>query len=137
MTVLKATTHDDGHTETVFKGTMCGECPVRSDCTSAKDGHRSVRFDSREPYREEMRERLRSEEGREAYRKRQGIVESTHGHDQKNLGWRQHHLRGLKKARGEFLLIRIASNIGKIARYKARQLWDYVRNGNQIGLEPG
>ena len=61
-------------------------------------------------------------EGREAYRRRQGIVESYHGHDQKNLGWRQHRLRGLPKATLEFQLLRLAGNIGKIARYKAREL---------------
>jgi len=49
-------------------------------------------------------------------------VEPLHGHDQKNLGWRQHYLRGLAKAALEFLLVRMARNIGKIARYKAREL---------------
>ena len=53
--------------------------------------------------------------------KRQGIVESTHGDDQKNKGWRQHHLRGKAKAALEFMLIRIGSNMGKIARYRAEE----------------
>jgi hypothetical protein len=48
-------------------------------------------------------------------------VEPNHGHDQKNLGWRQHHLRGLPKAALEFQLLRLAGNIGKIARYKAHE----------------
>jgi hypothetical protein len=48
-------------------------------------------------------------------------VEPNHGHDQKNLGWRQHHLRGLPKATLEFQLLRLAGNIGKIARYKAHE----------------
>lgn len=114
---------DDGHTERTFVGTGCAECPSRSACTKAKDGgKRRVSYDSREPFRDLMRERLRSSDGREAYRRRQGIVESNHGHDQKNLGWRQHHLRGLRKAALEFQLLRLAGNIGKIARYKAREL---------------
>ena len=33
-----------------------------------------------------------------------------------------HYLRGLAKAALEFLLVRMARNIGKIARYKAREL---------------
>jgi len=53
---------------------------------------------------------------------RQGIVKPVHGDDQKNKGWRQHHLRGLAKASLEFMLIRIGSNLGKIARYRAREL---------------
>jgi len=94
----------------------------RSACTKSKDGKLRIVYDTREPYREMMHERLRSPEGRETYRKRQGIVEPLNGHDQKNLGWRQHYLRGLTKATLEFLLVRMAGNIGKIARYKAREL---------------
>jgi hypothetical protein len=72
-----------------------------------------------------MRDRLQSEKGRENYRKRQGIVEPAHGNDQKNLGFKQHYLRGKKKASVEFLLIRLAQNIGKIARYKAAEMREY------------
>ena len=121
MQVAREECFDDGHVERSFIGVGCAECPVRSACTKAKDGKRRVSYDSREPFREIMRERLRSSEGGENYRKRQGIVESNHGHDQKNLGWRQHHLRSLPKATLEFLLLRLAGNIGKIARYKAHE----------------
>jgi transposase len=126
--VMKAQTtsrYDDGYTVTIFIGTGCSSCPVRSQCTKAKDGVRRVTYDSREPYRDVMRGRLRSEEGREVYRKRQGIVEPAHGHDQKNIGWKQHFLRGHPKASTEFILIRLAQNIGKIARYKAAELREY------------
>jgi len=111
---------DDGHTNRTFVGVACADCLFKSACTKAKNG-RTVSYDSREPFRTIMRERLHSDEGREVYRKRQGIVESGHGHDQKNLGWRQHHLRGLAKATLEYQLLRLAANIGKIARYKARE----------------
>jgi transposase len=122
MRLIHEKCFEDGHAERVFVGMGCEECPLRSACTKSKDGKRRVVYDTREPYREMMRERLRSPEGRETYRKRQGIVEPLHGHDQKNLGWRQHYLRGLAKAALEFLLVRMARNIGKIARYKAREL---------------
>lgn len=122
MKMAHETQFDDGHTERTFVGTGCAECPSRSACTKAKDGKRHVSYDSREPFRDVMRERLRGSEGREAYRRRQGIAESNHGHDQKNLGWRQHHLRGLPKAALEFQLLRLAGNIGKIARFKAGEL---------------
>jgi len=122
MRLIHEKCFEDGHAERVFAGMGCEECPLRSACTKSKDGKRRVVYDTREPYREMMRERLRSPEGRETYRKRQGIVEPLHGHDQKNLGWRQHYLRGLAKAALEFLLVRMARNIGKIARYKAREL---------------
>ena len=121
MQLLREAQFDDGHIERVFAGVGCAECPVRSLCTKSKDGNRHVSYDSREQFRDVMRERLRSPEGRETYRRRQGIVEPNHGHDQKNLGWRQHHLRGLPKATLEFQLLRLAGNIGKIARYKAHE----------------
>jgi len=54
--------------------------------------------------------------------KRQGIAEPLHGDDQKNRGWRQHHLRGLSKASLESVLIRIATNLGKIVRYRAAEI---------------
>jgi hypothetical protein len=69
-----------------------------------------------------MREKLSSEAGREMYMKRQGTVEPVHGDDQKNKGWIQHHLRGLEKAAGEFLLIRIATNLGKIVKFRSSEL---------------
>ena len=69
-----------------------------------------------------MREKLRSDHGHETYMKRQGIVEPIHGDDQKNKGWTQHHLRGKTKAALEFMLVRIATNLGKIVRYRAMRL---------------
>jgi transposase len=121
MQIAQEKVFDDGHTERIFIGIDCAECPSQSLCTKAKDGKRRVSYHSGEVFRELMRARLRSPEGGETYRQRQGIVESTHGHDQKNLGWRQHHLRSLPKARLEFQLLRLAGNIGKIARYKAKE----------------
>jgi hypothetical protein len=54
--------------------------------------------------------------------KRQGIVEPVHGDDQQNKGWRQHHLWGKAKAAAEFMLVRIATNLGKVVRYRAMRL---------------
>lgn len=107
----------DGHTVSCYEGTACGSCPARDRCT--KGERRAVEIDSRQPFRDAMREKLRGERGRETYMKRQGIAEPLHGDDQKNRGWKQHHLRGLSKASLEFVLIRIATNLGKIVRYRA------------------
>jgi len=120
MEVKAVNSYEDGHTVTIYEGTGCGSCVFRDKCTKGKK--RTIAIDSREPYREIMREKLRNDNGREVYMERQGIVEPVHGDDQKNKGWRQHHLRGLAKASLEFMLIRIGSNLGKIARYRAREL---------------
>ena len=54
--------------------------------------------------------------------KRQGLSEPLHGDDQKNKGWKQHHLRGLARVAGEFLLIRIATNLGKMVRNRSPEI---------------
>jgi len=82
---------------TIYEGTECGSCIFHDECTNGKK--RAIAIDCREPYREIMREKLRSDKGREVYMERQGIVEPIHGDDQKNKGWRQHHLGGLRKSR--------------------------------------
>ena len=90
--------------------------------TCTKAAGRSLQIDTREPYRRKMREKLHSDEGREVYMKRQGLVEPGHGDDQKNRKWKQHHLRGLEKARAEFVLLRIAANLAKIIKFKTDEL---------------
>ena len=110
---------EDGHHVDVWEGTACGQCAQRGKCT--KQAKRRISVDSREGFRTQMREKLLSEKGREIYMKRQGIAEPVHGDDQKNRGWRQHHLRRLYKAAGEFMLIRIAANLRKIVKYRSQE----------------
>ena len=110
----------EGDTVSIYEGLECPSCPRREKCTKGKK--RTIAVDSREPFRERMREKLRGDHGRETYMKRQGIVEPVHGDDQKNKGWQQHHLRGKERAGLEFMLVRIATNLGKIARYRALEL---------------
>ncbi len=110
----------EGDTVSIYEGVECPGCPQREKCTKGKK--RTIGVDSREPFRERMREKLRRDPGRETYMKRQGIVEPVHGDDQQNKGWRQHHLRGKARAALEFMLVRIATNLGKIARYRAMKL---------------
>jgi len=120
MDLKRVEEHEDGHSVSVYEGSGCGQRAVRDRCTKAP--RRTLSIDSREAYRDRMRKKLRSNRGRETYMKRQGIAEPLHGDDQKNRGWRQHHLRGLSYARGEFLLVRIATNLAKIVRYRATEL---------------
>ena len=118
--VLKAERQEESHTVRIYAGTACEGCALRENCTTAKQ--RTLNVDSREPLREQMREKLRGDRGREIYMKRQGIVEAGHGDDQHNKGWRQHLLRGKAKATLEFMLVRIGSNLSKIAMHKPMEL---------------
>lgn len=120
MELKTVTSLGEGNTLSIYEGQECQNCPRREKCT--KGNKRTIAVDSREPFRERMREKLRSDHGRETYMKRQGIVEPVHGDDQKNKGWTQHHLRGKTKAALEFMLVRIATNLGKIVRYRAMRL---------------
>jgi transposase len=120
MVLKREEEQPQGHTLSKYEGSGCESCELHEKCTKAKK--RTLTVDSREPYRELMREKLRSDKGREIYMKRQGIVEACHGDDQKNKGWRQHLLRGKAKATLEFMLVRIAANLGKIATYRASEL---------------
>ncbi len=99
-----------------YRGTGCDDCELKPKCTKA--AVRDLNVDSREPYRRKMREKLHTDEGREIYMKRQAIVERSHGDDQHNRKWRQHHLRGLEKATAEFALIRAVSNVARFIRFK-------------------
>ena len=110
----------DGVIAKLYRGVGCEGCVKKPHCTSAT--YRRIGVDERHEVRERMRTKLRTPEGREIYMKRQGIVEPGHGNDQKNLRWRQHHLRGLAKAGIEFMLVRIGTNLKKIATYRAQEV---------------
>jgi transposase len=110
----------DGHTLDVYQGTACAQCSLKNKCTDAKN--RRIHFDSRIPFRDRMRAKLLTEKGRESYSKRQFLSEAVHGDDQKNKGWIQHHLRSLEKASAEFILLRIATNLGKMIKYRDNEI---------------
>ena len=102
----------------IYRGTECLRCEAKPLCTkNAK--HRRISVNEREPYRQKMRAKLKTPDGRETYMRRQAIVEPLHGDDQKNRGWIQHALRGRAKAAGEFLLMRIGTNLRKMCRFQA------------------
>jgi transposase len=101
-----------GREVTVYRGTDCEGCPVRKKCT--KTQARTITRDGREPLQEKMREKLRSEEGKKIYQMRSYTVEPVFG----NIKWNRRRLmmsmRGKRKVKGEFLLMCLAHNIGKI-----------------------
>jgi len=55
MPLKKVISYEDGHTMSVYEGTECESCRKREKCT--KGGKRAVAVDSREPFREMMREK--------------------------------------------------------------------------------
>ncbi len=122
----RTVSYEDGHQVNICEGTACEGCLSPDRCTGGKK--RTFQINSREPFRDSMREKLSGDVGRETYMKRQGACEPVHGDDQKNKGWRQHHLRGIAMARGEFLLIRIATNLEGRSWPAAGQLESLLRS---------
>ena len=64
-----------------------------------------------------MKHKLASDHGRTVYYRRMPLVEGVFGNLKFNLGFRRYHLRGLKKVQGEFMLMCIAHNLKKLAKY--------------------
>ena len=60
-----------------------------------------------------MRERLKTDDGIEAYRQRGHIAETPHGHIKHNMGIRQLSVRGKAKAAAEWTFICAVHNLFK------------------------
>jgi transposase len=96
-------------------------CQYAGVCTTNRDG-REIRIcdNARVLYR--MRQKLDTAEGQQIYARRKTIVEPVLGNIKHNLGFRRFLLRGLKKVRVEFILIALAHNIRKIAKFFRKRL---------------
>ena len=97
----------------IYRGKSCKGCAVKEECTTGPA--RRITRDGRESLVAAMREKLRSEEGREIYKKRLYTVEPVLG----NMKWnrrRMMSLRGFEKVRGEFFPMCFAHNVKKIAK---------------------
>jgi transposase len=99
----------------VYRCMDCPQCERKEECTKAE--YRMVIQDPREFLMEEMRNRLASPEGRRLYSKWKYMVEPIFGDMKYNRNMRGTLLRGKLKAMGEFLLMCIAHNLRKIAKY--------------------
>lgn len=75
-----------------------------------------VRAEPRTPLRAAMRAKLQTEQGRALYARRKTITEPVHGLIKQARGFRQFHLRGLRKVRAEFALIALTHNLLKLWR---------------------
>jgi len=102
----------------IYKGTQCLNCPVKSDCTSAKA--RQINQDIREPLREKARKILDSPQGKLIYRQRMNMIEPIWGNIKFNKKITMFQLRGLTKVNGEWMLIAIGNNIQKLKARKEK-----------------
>ncbi|MBN1189620.1 MAG: transposase, partial [Dehalococcoidales bacterium] len=100
-----------------FSITQCRSCEFRPLCqTNLADTHgRAIYISSNYPYYQEMKARMASEEGKDAYRNRYK-VEHKIADLARWCGMRRCRYRGLVKAKTHTLLSAIASNVKRMAR---------------------
>jgi transposase len=89
--------------------------PVELIVALGREGKEQVQIDAENyPHTAAMQEKLRSNEGDKAYRKRKWIAEPPNGWIKAVLGFRQFSLRGLKKVQAEFKLVCMALNLRRM-----------------------
>lgn len=114
---LKQTQHADNPnkpTKWVYECQACHECPFQKDCVKGKSGKRTITRSESDPIREAMRTKVQSDEGKAIYRQRKAIVEPAWGEMKEVQGFRQFHLRGEAKVKGEFVLLSLSYNLRKL-----------------------
>ncbi|MBC2283627.1 transposase, partial [Listeria booriae] len=102
----------------VYECEDCSDCPLRTQCTTAKSGKNRKIFYN--PVWEELKHRARqsltSETTATIYRQRKIDVEPVFGHVKALLGFTRFRLRGLPKVATEANLYFMANNMRKLAR---------------------
>lgn len=96
---------------------ICNGCEHREKCYKGKRWKKRFSIRPRlEKLKEEVRQRLLSEEGKEIYEKRKIEVETVFGIIKNNKGFRRFLLRGMKGVKLEWGLVCIAYNIERLAK---------------------
>jgi len=106
----------------IYRCSECQTCKYFGQCTKSPKGREIKIYDNTDLVYK-MRQKLDTDNGKKIYAKRKTIVEPVLGNIKHNLGFREFLLRGLKKVKIEFLLIAIAHNILKIARFIKERLF--------------
>jgi len=119
----------DGRVEFFYQGTACLDCPAKSSCVQSKSGKRKVTRDDKEPIRDAMRSKVKTEEGKQIYAQRKSIVEPVYGQIKEAQGFRRFSFRGLSKVKFEFTLVCMCHNIRKIGNKLKQdtQYWSKLR----------
>ena len=101
----------------------CSNCSAQEQCLSKsnKSKKRNIHIYETDDFVCKMREKLKSDEGRERYKIRLKTVEPPFGNIKYNLGFRQFSLREQKKVQGEFNLMCIAHNLKKIHTFQEKK----------------
>jgi transposase len=105
-----------------FKAELCNNCPLKAKCVKSKAGRR-VYISYYEPYYRQARERLASEEGKQAYRNRYRI-EQKNADLTRYCGLRRSRYHGLSRTSIHTLLATTVCNIKRMTKL----LWGKPEN---------
>ena len=104
--------------------TDCVLCSKNANCIKTKSdrkkGCRTIVDDGFNLYRKEMKAKMQEPESKEIYKKRSSEVEPVFGQITYNRNYRRFRLRGLNSVKGEFMLVALAHNLGKIMKHQQK-----------------
>jgi hypothetical protein len=106
--------------DTGYKAEAVFEALADSACdlvvALGREGKQALRFDpQRSPHTAAMAAKLKTDEGKAAYRRRKWIAEPPNGWIKNVLGFRQFGLRGLHRVQAEWKLVCLALNLRRMA----------------------
>ena len=97
-----------------YRGAPCAQCPLASRCLKGQAKSRTIIRDQYESCREQVRARMRTEQGRKIYARRAPCVEGVFGTIKSAMGIRRFRRRGLEKVREDWLWVCLAFNLKKL-----------------------
>jgi hypothetical protein len=112
----KRTDRTDSGTYRTYAAKGCKSCSFQEKCVGNSKCSKQIRINEIEPLREEMRQKLKSEEGRALLALRRETVEIVFAQIKRNLKFDRFLLRGFNGACAEVALICMAHNLLKCAR---------------------
>ncbi|MDI3511408.1 MAG: hypothetical protein PWQ61_2173 [Betaproteobacteria bacterium] len=106
--------------DTGYKAEAVFEALADSGCdlvvALGREGKQALHFDpQRSPHTAAMADKLQTDEGKAAYRRRKWIAEPPNGWIKNVLGFRQFSLRGLHRVQAEWKLVCLALNLRRMA----------------------
>lgn len=107
-----------GVVKTIYQSSVkqCRACSLKAACT--KERYRRLEIAETATYERKVAAKLASPAGQTIYVRRQSLVEPVFGNLKFNFGFRRFSLRGLARVKGEFLLLCIAHNLKKLAKWR-------------------
>jgi transposase len=97
-----------------YRAVNCDGCKLAGQCISGKSKRRMITRDEYESYRDQMKVRMKTDEGKEKYSLRAPAGEGVFAHIKHNMGIRQFMHRGMEKVTDEWTWICTAYNMSKI-----------------------